>query len=104
MRLKKLTLLLLSCLSFMAVAQTEDEPVSWTTSINPISKDVVALQFDAKIADKWHLYSLEEFEDGPLPTAFSFRFDSLQIQLDGQTTSGTPKTVSYTHLTLPTKA
>ena len=91
MRLKKLTLLLLSCLPLMAVAQTEAEPVSWTTAINRISKDVVALQFDAKIADQWHLYSLEEFEDGPLPTAFSFRFDSLQIQLDGQTTSGTPK-------------
>lgn len=91
MRLKKLTLLLLSCLPLMAVAQTEAEPVSWTTAIKRISKDVVALQFDAKIADQWHLYSLEEFEDGPLPTAFSFRFDSLQIQLDGQTTSGTPK-------------
>ena len=76
----------------MAVAQTEEEPVRWTSSIERISKDVVALQFDATIAEKWHLYSLEEFTDGPLPTEFTFVFDSLKIQLDGKTTSGTPKT------------
>ena len=76
----------------MAMAQTEEEPVKWTTSIDRISKDVVVLQFDATIAEKWHLYSLEEFTDGPLPTEFTFVFDSLKIQLDGKTTSGTPKT------------
>ena len=73
----------------MAVAQTEEEPVRWTTSIDRISKDAVVLQFDATIAEKWHLYSLEEFTDGPLPTEFTFVFDSLKIQLDGETTSGT---------------
>ena len=76
----------------MAMAQTEEEPVKWTTSIDRISKDVVVLQFDATIAEKWHLYSLEEFTDGPLPTEFTFVFDSLKVQLDGKTTSGTPKT------------
>ena len=76
----------------MAVAQTEEEPVRWTTSIDRISNDAVVLQFDATIAEKWHLYSLEEFTDGPLPTEFTFVFDSLKIQLDGETTSGTPKT------------
>ena len=76
----------------MVVAQTEEEPVRWTTSIDRISKDAVVLQFDATIAEKWHLYSLEEFTDGPLPTEFTFVFDSLKIQLDGKTTSGTPKT------------
>lgn len=76
----------------MAMAQTEEEPVRWKTSIDRISKDAVVLQFDATIAEKWHLYSLEEFIDGPLPTEFTFVFDSLKIQLDGETTSGTPKT------------
>lgn len=76
----------------MAMAQTEEEPVRWTTSIDRISKDAVVLQFDATIAENWHLYSLEEFIDGPLPTEFTFVFDSLKIQLDGKTTSGTPKT------------
>ena len=76
----------------MAVAQTQEEPIRWTTSTDRISKDVVALQFDATIAEKWHLYSLEEFTDGPLPTEFTFVFDSLKIKLEGKTTSGTPKT------------
>ena len=92
MRLKKLILFLLTCLPIMAMAQTEEEPVRWKTSIDRISKDAVVLQFDATIAEKWHLYSLEEFIDGPLPTEFTFVFDSLKIQLDGETTSGTPKT------------
>ena len=92
MRLKKLILFLLSCLPLLAIAQTEEEPVKWTTSIDQISKEVIALQFDATIAEKWHLYSLEEFIDGPLPTEFTFVFDSLKIQLDGRTTSGTAKT------------
>ena len=92
MRLKKLILLLLSCLPILVVAQMEEEPVKWSTSIDRTSKDVVVLQFDATIAEKWHLYSLEEFIDGPLPTEFTFVFDSLKIQLNGETTSGTPKT------------
>ena len=75
----------------MAVAQTEEEPVIWTTSVDRISKNVITLQFDATIAEQWHLYSLEEFDDGPLPTEFTFVFDSLQIQLEGKITSGTPK-------------
>ena len=92
MRLKKLILFILACLPLITVAQTEEEPVVWTTSVERISKDVVALQFDATIAEQWHLYSLEEFEDGPLPTEFTFVFDSLKIQLEGKTTSGAPKT------------
>ncbi len=91
MRLKKLILFILACLPLMAVAQTEEEPVIWTTSVDRISKNVITLQFDATIAEQWHLYSLEEFDDGPLPTEFTFVFDSLQIQLEGKTTSGTPK-------------
>ncbi len=51
----------------------------------------VNLVFEATIADQWHLYSLEEFEDGPLPTEFTFVFDSLKVQLVGKISSGTPK-------------
>ena len=82
----------MSCLPLMVMAQSEEEPIKWTTSIDRISKNEITLQFDATIAEKWHLYSLEEFTDGPLPTEFTFVFDSLKIQLDGKTTSGTPKT------------
>jgi hypothetical protein len=63
--LKKYYILLLSFLSLIGYAQGDDEPVVWVISVNRISATAVDLQFDATIADKWHLYSLKEFEDGP---------------------------------------
>lgn len=75
----------------MAFAQDLEEPVVWTSSIERISQERVNLVFEAAIADTWHLYSLEEFEDGPLPIEFTFVFDSLKVQLDGKISSGTPK-------------
>jgi len=78
-------------LSLIGYAQGDDEPVAWTISVNRISATAVDLQFDATIADKWHLYSLKEFEDGPLPTEFTFEMDSLKVRLDGPMTSSEPK-------------
>ena len=78
-------------MSLIGYAQGDDEPVAWTISVNRISATAVDLQFDATIADKWHLYSLKEFEDGPLPTEFTFEMDSLKVRLDGPMTSSEPK-------------
>jgi len=89
--LKKYYILLLSFLSLIGYAQGDDEPVAWAISVNRISATAVDLQFDATIADKWHLYSLKEFEDGPLPTEFTFEMDSLKVRLDGPMTSSEPK-------------
>ena len=89
--MKKYYILLLSFLSLIGYAQGDDEPVVWAISVNRISATAVDLQFDATIADKWHLYSLKEFEDGPLPTEFTFEMDSLKVRLDGPMTSSEPK-------------
>ena len=89
--LKKYYILFLSFLSLISYAQGDEEPVAWTTSVNRISATTVDLQFDATITDKWHLYSLEEFEDGPLPTEFTFEMDSLKVRLDGPMTSSNRK-------------
>ena len=89
--MKKYYILLLSFLSLIGYAQGDDEPVAWAISVNRISATAVDLQFDATIADKWHLYSLKEFEDGPLPTEFTFEMDSLKVRLDGPMTSSEPK-------------
>ena len=91
MQLKSIYLFLLLSITQLLSAQNEEEPVQWTTQLNRISKTVVELEFNASIAEKWHLYSLEEFEEGPLPTEFVFVYDSLQLALAGPTTSGTPK-------------
>ena len=91
MQLKSIYLFLLLSFTQLLLAQNEDEPVQWTTQLNKISEAVVELEFNASIAEKWHLYSLEEFEEGPLPTEFIFVFDSLKLSLAGSTTSGIPK-------------
>ena len=88
--MKKYYILFLSFLSLISYAQGDEEPVVWTTSVNRISTTTVDLHFDATITDKWHLYSLEEFEDGPLPTEFTFELDSLRVRLDGPMTSSKP--------------
>ena len=89
--MKKYYSLFLFFLSLICYAQGDEEPVVWTTSVNRISETIVDLHFDAIITDKWHLYSLEEFEDGPLPTEFTFELDSLKVRLDGPMTSSNPK-------------
>lgn len=91
MRLKKLYFLLMFCLPLLASAQAVSEPVQWTTRVERISSTQIELQFEASIADKWHLYSLEEFEDGPLPTEFTFVYDSLSLRLDGKISSSAPQ-------------
>ncbi len=91
MHLKRFYYLIFLSFSFLSFAQVEEEPVQWTTQLNRISETRVALEFKASIAEKWHLYSLEEFEDGPLPTEFVFTYDTLKLMPAGPTTSGKPK-------------
>lgn len=91
MHLKRFYYLIFLSSSFLSFAQVEEEPVQWTTQLNHISETRVALEFKASIAEKWHLYSLEEFEDGPLPTEFVFTYDTLKLMPAGPITSGKPK-------------
>ena len=70
MYLKKYFLLLFLFFGWATFAQGEEEPVQWTTSIERLSATEAVLHFNAAIKEKWHLYSLKEFEDGPLPTEF----------------------------------
>ena len=91
MHLKRFYYLIFLSFSFLSFVQVEEEPVQWTTQLNRISETRVALEFKASISEKWHLYSLEEFEDGPLPTEFVFTYDTLKLTPAGPITSGTPK-------------
>ena len=91
MYLKKYFLLLFLFFGWVTFAQGEEEPVQWTTSIERLSATEAVLHFNAAIKEKWHLYSLKEFEDGPLPTEFTFVFDSLKIGLKGEMESSLPK-------------
>ncbi len=63
-----LTLLLLFSTSY---AQIHD-PVKWSTSVEKISDTEYDLVIKASIEDKWHLYSQNVPQDGPIPTTFAF--------------------------------
>lgn len=47
-------------------------PVNWTTSVKKISETEYDLVINAAIEMKWHLYSQNVPEDGPIPTSFNF--------------------------------
>ncbi len=66
-----LTLLLLAPVR-SSVAQIFN-PVSWEVSANALSDSTVEVYITATIEDKWHLYSQDLPDGGPIPT--SFRFD-----------------------------
>ena len=91
MHLKKNYLFLFIFFSWAVFAQGGGEPVEWSTSVERISDTEVVLHFTAAIKEKWHLYSLKEFEDGPLPTEFTYVYDSLDIKLKGEMQSDPPK-------------
>ncbi len=58
------------CLILVALfahAQTEKNPVVWSTSVEKISETEYDLIFNAKILDQWHLYSQYNPEDASLP-------------------------------------
>lgn len=75
--MKKIYLfLLLATISLGAVQSQILDPVKWTTSVKKISETEYDLVAKAIIEDKWHLYSQEVPEDGPLPTHFTFEENS----------------------------
>lgn len=80
--------------SWAPYAQSNTEPVRWETRLARVSPTEITLQFNASIANGWHLYSLKEFSDGPLPTEFSFAIDTLSVRSIAPMQSSTP-TVAF---------
>ncbi|MFD2825328.1 protein-disulfide reductase DsbD domain-containing protein [Leeuwenhoekiella polynyae] len=73
-----LKLFLASCLFFTgstAFSQIYD-PVSWETSVKELGENKYELQILATIEPGWHLYAQNLPEGGPVPTSFSFPFES----------------------------
>jgi len=53
-------------------AQDEIDPVKWSFSYEIINDSIITLKFEAKIEDKWHVYSQNLDNEPPLPTLFLF--------------------------------
>ena len=78
-------------LSFLCFYLSAQEPVKWNISMARVGESEVMIHFDATIEENWHLYTTQEFEDGPLPTELTFTTDSLSIERLGPLTMPTPK-------------
>jgi len=89
---KTFSLILLLCSFFVSNAQILD-PVTYTTSVEKISDTDYNLVIKATIEPSWHLYSQNVPEDGPIPTAFTFKNDNNKFQLLGDATEGKGHTI-----------
>ncbi|NND14989.1 MAG: DUF255 domain-containing protein [Eudoraea sp.] len=82
----KLRLILLLCmLTAFLQAQTEDEPVLWSQSIEAISDTEYELILSGKILEGWHVYSQFTDENGSLPMEFTYIKVGEAYELIGQT-------------------
>ncbi len=84
MNIKRLILLtgFLAYLGINAGAQILN-PVHWSYKVENISRDEALLVFTADIDDKWHLYSQNIPDGGPVPTSFTFN-PSGDYELNGK--------------------
>lgn len=73
---------LVGCLSFLANGQS---PVTWSSEIHMKSADDGVVEFTARIADGWHMYSTDIPDGGPTPTSIEFK------ELFGCTLVGDPE-------------
>ena len=79
-------------LFFCTLAIQSQEHVLWTTDLQKVSHDTYLLKFKAKIQSKWHLYSQNLPENGPLPTEFVFKGVEENYDLVGITQESKTKT------------
>ena len=76
----------------LLIQSQSPEQVVWTTALEKVSNDTYLLKFKAKIKPKWHLYSQNLPDNGPLPTEFIFKGQEGQFNLVGNTKEGKSKT------------
>ena len=62
-------------LCFLCIYLSAQEPIKWNVSMERAGELEVMLHFDAIIEENWHLYTTQEFEDGPLPTEINIKGD-----------------------------
>lgn len=68
------------------------DPVTWTFDQKDLGSGEYELQFQAKIEEGWHMYSMHLSEDAMMiPTSFTFE-SSGDVELVGETTEPTPIT------------
>ena len=69
------------------------KPVKWQVKTIKIDDQTYDLVFNASIENGWALYSIEETEEGPLPTVFDFE-ENTGIELLGGITEEVDRLIS----------
>ncbi len=82
--MKKIFALLAFFIGFLAIAQTEDNPVVWETSIEKVSDTKYDIIFKAEILDEWHIYSQYNPEDASSPLEISISEGETSYKLIGK--------------------
>jgi len=89
--MKKITLVLSMVLFTIAGAFAQiEKPVTWSYAAKKVGKTEAILYIKATIEDKWHIYSQNIKDGGPVKTTFTFS-PSKDFGLVGKTTE--PKAV-----------
>ena len=63
---------------FSIFSFSQNNPVTWDYAINKLSESEAELQFRVKLEEDFHIYSLNEVENGPIPTAFLFLDENVE--------------------------
>ncbi|SEQ77680.1 protein-disulfide reductase DsbD domain-containing protein [Pedobacter rhizosphaerae] len=83
--MKKITLLLATVLFSVAGAFAQiEKPVTWSYAAKKVSKTEAVLYLKATIEDRWHIYSQNVKDGGPVKTTFTFS-PSKEFSLVGKT-------------------
>ncbi|HSH65145.1 MAG TPA: protein-disulfide reductase DsbD domain-containing protein, partial [Bacteroidia bacterium] len=85
----RVTLLLLAGFCVLNATAQIENPVKWKISNKKLSDCEYELQFTGTIDEHWHVYSLNQTEDGPQPSKVTFT-SSKEYQLLGKTTENKP--------------
>ena len=91
--MRKLVVSILFTMVFMFSAQSQENTITWETSVIKNSDTEYTLVFKGILKDGWHLYSQNLPEDGPLPTTFTFEKNNESFELVGTTTESETHTV-----------
>ena len=83
--MKKITLLLATVLFSVAGAFAQiEKPVTWSYAAKKVGKTEAVLYLKATIEDRWHIYSQNVKDGGPVKTTFTFS-PSKDFSLIGKT-------------------
>ena len=63
------------------------EPIKWNFRVEKVEQGIYDLVSEAQIDEHWHLYTQKEYEEGPLPTVFTFE-ETEGVELVGNVKEG----------------